>query len=86
MDIYGGFLQLRAGCSRDQYVKYPTQPPNKNKTKIDRAFLKRKLMEKGNGKKEMEKSVELYFVLSAKSPASLYSNSTYDTNINRRLA
>jgi hypothetical protein len=70
---------LRAGCSRDQYVNYPTQPHDQNKTKIDHAFFKNKAISE---RFLMEKALK-YFVFSAKSLASLYSNSTYDTNINR---
>jgi hypothetical protein len=47
--------ELRAGCSRDQYVNYPTQPHDQNKTKIDHAFFKNKAISE---RFLMEKSVE----------------------------
>ena len=51
----GGSLQLRAGCWRDQYMNYPTQPHDQNKTKIDHAFFKKKAISE---RFLMEKSVE----------------------------
>ena len=45
----------RAGCSPDQYVNYPTQPHDQNKTKIDHAFFKNKAISE---RFLMEKSVE----------------------------
>jgi hypothetical protein len=42
---------LHAGCSREQYVNYLTQPHDQNKTKIERLFKKKLFLKVSNGKK-----------------------------------
>ena len=56
-DLHGNFSGFKEApySSVDQYVNYPTQPHDQNKTKIDQAFCKKKAISE---RFLMEKSVE----------------------------